>query len=112
MKLETSLESIQHRARSVHRASLIAAAFVVICLLAMLPLEMFRLLTEVAWVRAVWGACVWSALIVAGVLALLYRHKYRPAIERARSDLQTSMIADLQRQIAALSQRFDARRTE
>lgn len=109
MNLEKAMESIQHRARSVHRASLIAAAFVVICLLAMLPLEMFRLLTEVACVRAVWGACVWSALIVAGVLSLLYRHKYRPAIERARSDLQTSMIADLQRQIAALSQRLDDR---
>ncbi len=56
-----------------------------------------------------WGACSWTGLIVAGVLLLLYRDKYRPALERAKTDLQISMIADLQRQIAALSQRLDDR---
>ena len=109
MTLEKSLESMERRARLVRRACWIASTLTVACLLAMLPLKMFRLLTEVAWVRVAWGACFWTALITAGVLLVLYRDKYRPALDRARTDLQISMIADLQRQIATLSERLEDR---
>ncbi len=68
---------------------------------------MFRLFTDFEWVRAVWGVCTWTALIMAGVLLSLYQHKYLPAIDRTKSDLQTSMIKDLQRQVNILIQKSD-----
>jgi hypothetical protein len=109
MNLKRSLESLQRRAKFVHRASLIASAVAVACWVAILPMEAFRLLARFEWMGAAWGICSGAALVVAGVLLVLYRDKYSPALERAKTDLQISMIADLQRQIAALSQRLDDR---
>jgi hypothetical protein len=105
MNLDKTLESIERRARSTRRASLIASAITI----AMLLLTFLSMATGVKWVTIVLGVCFYLALIVAGVLLTLYWHKYRPALDRARSDLQTSMIADLQRQVAALSTRLDDR---
>ena len=101
MNLEQTLASIERRAAAVRRASLIAsAAFVVFCVATML-------LAQPPWVQAVCAVCSYASLITAGVLLGLYWHKYRPSLEGARSDLQLSMIADLQRQVAALSKRLD-----
>jgi hypothetical protein len=101
MNLEQTLESIEHRAAAVRRASLIAcAAFVVFS-------AATGLLAQPPWVQLVCAVCSYASLITAGVLLGLYWHKYRPAVGRARSDLQLSMIADLQRQVAALSKRLD-----
>ena len=105
MNLEKTLGSIERRARAVRRASLIASAVTI----AILLLTILSTATGVIWVFVVLGVCFYLALILAGVLLELYWYKYRPAVDRARSDLQTSMIADLQRQIAALSQRLDER---
>jgi hypothetical protein len=105
MNLDKSLESLERRARSVRRASLIASGLAI----ATLVLAMLSMATNVRWVVCVLGVCFYLALIVAGVLLTLYWHKYRPAVDRTRSDLQISMISDLQRQIAALSRRLDDR---
>jgi hypothetical protein len=65
--------------------------------------------TSTALVQLLCAICFYVALITAGVLLSLYWHMYRPAADRARSDLQLSMIADLQRQIAKLIERLDNR---
>ena len=103
MNLDKTLESLERRARLVRRASLNASAVTI----AMLLLANLSTFTGIRWVTAVLVVSFYLALIVAGVLLALYWHKYRPAVDRARSDLQTSMIADLQRQVAALSKRVD-----
>jgi hypothetical protein len=102
MNLEEKLKSIEHRAGCVRRASLIASAATVI----FLPPAV---LAQPAWLQAVSAICFFTALITAGVLLSLYWHIYRQAVDRARSDLQLSMIADLQCQIAKLIQRLDDR---
>jgi hypothetical protein len=105
MNLDKTLQSIERRARSVRRASLIASAVTI----AIMVLTILSTATGVIWMFVVLGVCFYLALIAAGVLLELYWYKYRPAVDRARSDLQIAMIADLQRQIVALSQRLDER---
>lgn len=113
MNLDKTLESIERRARSVRRASLVASAITIAVLLLavflMLLFQNLSMATAMKWVTVILGVCFYLSLIVAGVLLILYQYKYRPAVERAKSDLQLSMIADLQRQIATLSQRLDNR---
>jgi hypothetical protein len=102
MNLEKTLESIQNRAQSVRRASRIAAWIAIGCVLTILPLVMFRLFTDYESVMIIWNICTWTALLVAGTLGTLYKHKYCPAVDRAKNDLQTSMIKELQQQVAIL----------
>jgi hypothetical protein len=102
MNLEKKLESVQHRARTVHRAEWIAAVVAIGCVLAFVPLAIFRLVPDYEWVGGIWGICTWTALIIAGSLGTLYRYKYRPAVDSAKSDLQTSIIKELQQQVATL----------
>jgi hypothetical protein len=108
MNLQKKLESIEHRAGVIRRSSLIALVTAVVGYLG-LPLLGGLLRTPAWWVPAVWAACTLTALITAGMWLSLYWCKYRPAVDRARTDLQISMISDLQRQLAALSQRMDDR---
>ncbi|MGE5140357.1 MAG: hypothetical protein ACM3JD_12900 [Rudaea sp.] len=105
MNLERTLESMDRRARSVRRASLTASAVTI----AALVLAMLSMATGVMWLSVVLAVCFYLAFVVAGVLLTLYWHRYRPAIDRAKSDLQIAMIADMQRQLAALSQRLEER---
>jgi hypothetical protein len=102
MNLEEKLKSIERRAGCVRRASLIASAATI----AFLPLAE---LGSPGWLKAVSAICFFTALITAGVLLSLYWHMYRQAVDHARSDLQLSMIADLQQQIGKLIQRLDDR---
>ena len=103
MNLEEKLKSTERRAGVVRRASLIASAATLAFFTAT------GLLAHPRWVQAVSAICFFAALISSGVLLSLYWHKYRPAVDRARGDLHISMIADLQRQIAALSERLGDR---
>jgi hypothetical protein len=108
VKLQEELASIERHARSARRACWIA------CVVAVVWWATARLSFNVLGLmggdyRFIWAGCGWTAMTVAGVLLVLYRGKYRPALERARIDLQISMIADLQRQIATLNERLDGR---
>ena len=103
MNLEEKLKSTERRAGVIRRASLIALTATLVFL------QATWLLAHPRWVQAVSAICFFAALISSGVLFSLYWHKYRPAVDRARGDLQISMIADLQRQIATLSQRLGDR---
>jgi hypothetical protein len=105
MNLEKTLDSLERRGRSVRRASVVAMA---LCFVMWVLLFAYQS-TEFKWVMVVSVIGLYVSLLAAGVLLTLYLLKYRPALERARSDLQISMIADMQRQIAALSSRLDDR---
>jgi len=79
------------------------------CMLLPLPAEMFDLYSKHEWLRPVWGGC-WSVVVlITGVLAYIYRHRYKPALYRARSDLQSTMLAQLQQQVADLSRKLEHR---
>ncbi len=63
-----------------------------------MPLEFFRL-GNIHWVRLTYVILGNFSLLTTGVLLTLYWHKYRPAIDRQRADLQMTLLRDMQRQI-------------
>jgi len=101
MALEQTLIGLEERARSIRRASFIGVGVTIACMLSVLPLEGLRL-TQWPWVAPLWATVTNLAFITTAALLTLYWHKYRPAIDRQRSDIQMSVLADIQRQVAEL----------
>lgn len=101
MQLQENLKAMEERARKVRRASWIGAGMTIATCLAVLPMEAFQL-SRIPWVPVVWAIVGNLSLITTGILLTLYWHKYRPAIDRQRSDIQMSVLAEIQRQVAEL----------
>ena len=106
MNLEASIQHLEQRARIVRRASLWGIGILISCVLSVLPLELFGL-SKYEWVLPVWSGCGLVTMLATMVLTGIYSYRYRPALKRARNDLQSTMIAQLQQQVAELSRRLD-----
>jgi hypothetical protein len=74
-----------------------------------LPLQAIPALRQNVVVHFVWCLVWFASLVLAGFFIILYREKYAPAISRARFDLQTTMIQELQKQIEELRKQVDRR---
>ncbi len=107
MNLQASIQELEQKARKIQRASYWGAAATIICYLSVLPMELFHL-SGISWVAPLWVVCGNLALWPTVILVSLYTFKYKPAIERARGDLQTTILAQLQSQVAELSRKIDA----
>jgi hypothetical protein len=106
MSLQKSVESLERRAHVVRRACFVAVGILIACYLAVIPMELFQLI-RIAWVGAIWMACSWLALIATVGLLTAYWSKFRPALQHGRTEVQTAILLELQRQIAELSRRLD-----
>jgi hypothetical protein len=65
-------------------------------------------LAEYPSARLVWGAAGVIAMFTTGALAAIYQYRYAPALTRAKSDLTSTMIADLQQQVADLRRKVES----
>jgi hypothetical protein len=104
--LEESLHRLEERARVIRRASLWGLGIFLACIASIIPLEMLGL-TKYEWVAFVWSGCGTVAMFATGVLAGIYQYKYQPALNRAKSELQSTMFAQLQQQVAEISRKLD-----
>lgn len=115
MNLEQKISRIQHRSRMIRRWSFVGVGvFCAICAIIFFiqvqDLILERLdLVGYEWIYFALGTSGIMAFLATGMLAALNQYKYLPAIKRARFDLQTAMIEDLQRQVAELTRRLDER---
>jgi len=107
MNLEASIQDLQQRAHTVRRASHWGLGIFVTCVLLTPVLEVFGLFDHV-WARRVWSGCGVLAMLATGVLAAIYTYRFQPALKRARSDLQSAEITQLQQQVAELSRQLDS----
>lgn len=108
MTLAQTLETLEERAWKIQRASYVGLAVVIVCVLAILPMEAFHW-RQILWVAVLWGVIGYGAFLVTVVLLVIDWFQYRPAIERKRSKLQTTLLIDLQRQIAEVRAELDRR---
>ena len=108
-QLEASIQRLEHRARVIRLASHWSLGALITCILCTLPLEMFGLFAKYEWVRPVWSGCGVVVMLITAVLAGIYQYRYQPALNRAKSDLQAALFAQLQQQIADLGRRLDRR---
>lgn len=108
MTLAQTLETLEERAWKLQRASYVGLAVVIVCVLAILPMEAFHW-RQILWVAVLWGVIGYGAFLVTVVLLVIDWFQYRPAIERKRSKLQTTLLIDLQRQIAEVRAELDRR---
>jgi hypothetical protein len=107
VNLEASIRRLEQRARAIRRASLCGLGLIIACIVSVVPLEMLG--PEKAWVpRLVFGFGVF-VMFVTGVLTWLYQYRYQPALGRLRGDLQSTMFAQIQQQIAELNQKLESR---
>jgi len=130
MKIEQILNKANQQEKWVRRAILVAVCVLFLSYAAAILLKghgprlvdwvtvawgvcvsaMARLLGPVLagdWVTVAWGLCVLGSLICTTVFSLLYFIKYRPAVSRTRNELHTTILSDLQRQVAELAKRLD-----
>ena len=111
MTLQQTLETLEDRAWKIQRASYIGLAVVIVCVLAILPMEAFRW-RQIFWVVVVWAMIGYGAFFTTLVLLVIDWFRYRPAIERKRSKLHTSLLLDLQRQVTEVRAELDRRSGE
>jgi hypothetical protein len=106
MKIEQILNKANQQEKWVRRAILVAVCVLFLSYAAAILLKGHgpRL---VDWVTVAWGLCVLGSLICTTVFSLLYFIKYRPAVSRTRNELHTTILSDLQRQVAELAKRLD-----
>ncbi len=113
MTLETNLAAWEDRSEKVRRRlvwSIIILMFGYLgTILSMLSYSPGRAALAGTTLTLVYGAIHWALVIAALValfaaiwLAITYFVKYAPTLKRARFDVQTSMILQLQEQIAEL----------
>ena len=108
MKLESSIQDLERYARIVNRALWWTFGVFLTCALLVVPLEASGIFDRYGWLRLVWLGVGQVALLVTIVLAVIYSYRYRPALKRAKNDLQSAMIAQLQQQVAELSRKLDS----
>lgn len=107
--LESSIEDLKRRACAIRRASQWGLGIFLTWGVLVLPLEMFGLFDDYQWTRIVWKGCGLIAMFTTGVLAGIYQYKFQPALDRAKDELQSTMFAQLQQQVAELSHKLDGR---
>lgn len=108
MQLELSVESLERQAHWTRRVLISALTTVVVCYAIGM---IVNLSPTVPWphefLMPLWSAVTIAAMITAGVSAARYWATRRPALERARTDLQLAMFRELQHQIIQLNDRLD-----
>ena len=109
LNLESSIEDLKKRARAIRRASLWGLGIFITCVVSVIPLEMLGLFEKYQWVPFVWSGCGLVAMFTTGVLAGIYQYRFRPALDRAKDELQSTMFAQIQQQVAELSHKLDSR---
>jgi hypothetical protein len=117
MQLDQLLESCEQKSKRTRRRILIALAVylptLVIC-------QFFAVLWRAAAPNATVGlvrGLIWWPFIIAGLasaltgiwLVALYVFKYVPQLNRARFDVQTSMMLELQQQVRQLHEHMERR---
>ncbi|HEY1603202.1 MAG TPA: hypothetical protein VGG64_26600 [Pirellulales bacterium] len=107
MKLELSLAKWERDGQLVRRAGWIAAAVTILGMFTILPLQAIPALRQNVVAHFVWCLAWFASLAIAGFFIVLYREKYAPAIKRARFDLQTTMIQEMQKQIEELRKQVE-----
>jgi uncharacterized membrane protein YqjE len=108
MKLEASIQQLEGRARTIRRATLWGLGIFLFCVVSVPMMQVSELAVH-HWVRLVWGITGVVAMLTTGVLAAIYQYRYAPALTRARSDLTSTMIAELQQQVADLSRKVNSK---
>jgi hypothetical protein len=73
--------------------------------LGVIPLELFQL-SQFTWAVVMWSVFGWITMLSSLVLFFVYFGKYRPALNRGRWEVQTTAIAELQREVRELRQRL------
>lgn len=107
MNLQTSIQELEKKARKIRTACYWGGAATVLCYLSVLPMELFHL-TGYPWVGVLWVVIGNIILWPTVVLVCLSLFKYEPALKRARSDLQMTLLTQLQSQVTELSRKIDA----
>ena len=117
MNLQVSIQELEQKARKIRIACYWSLAATIACML--LPLLMSLLLQLIGisgtvpllniGITEVGVLCGTIAFWTTGILTFLYWFSYKPAIERARSDLlQATILTQLQSQVAELSRKIDS----
>ncbi len=115
MKLEATLVAWEHKAQRVRRALLTTIGVCVfvyfVGIFAIPRFDEARRLMADSWMSSVYTVVIGAWFVVAvlsffvgGYMLLLYLFKYAPAVKRARFDVQTTMLLELQEQIIQLRQ--------
>lgn len=109
MKLQQTLDSLDAKARSSQRFTVISIASFAVCYVAGVVFNVIvHLLGDFGTVVAgVWMLCSWVTMITAAVALTRHLTVHRPRLEKGRTDLQIAMFQDLQRQLTQLSQHKD-----
>ena len=100
MKLEASIRQLERRARAVRRATLLVLGAFLFCVV-LGPLMHVLGFAEHLGVRFMWNDAATIMMFTTGVLAAIYHFRYAPALTRAKSDLTSTMTAELQQQMIA-----------
>jgi hypothetical protein len=108
MKLESAIRQLEGTARTIRRATLWGLGIFLLCVVSG-PLLQVSGFAEHQWLWFVWSAFGVTAMFTTGVLAAVYQYRYAPALTRARSDLTSTMIADLQHKIADLNRQVNGK---
>ncbi len=120
MNLETTLTSWEERSKKIRRWLVKAIVILMITyLVGILFMPMYGLGQRAmgdspmaivySVVIGIWFVAAWASMIAAIWLAILYFTKYAPALKRARFDVQTSMMLELQEQIVKLRHDLERR---
>jgi len=107
MNLEISIQRLERRARAVRKASFWGLGIMIAGMVLPISLQVLGLDDKFQWVLLVLCGCGGVAMFTTGVLAGIYSYKYLPALGRAKDDLLSTTIAQLQQQIAELGRKID-----
>jgi outer membrane murein-binding lipoprotein Lpp len=108
VKLEASIRQLEERARTIRQAQLCGLGVFLFCVVSVFLMQVSGIELP-RWMRLVLGASGVTAILTTGVLAAIYQYRYAPAVTRAKSDLTSTMIAELQQQVADLSRKVDGK---
>ena len=108
VKLVASIRQLEGTARNIRRAQLCSLGVFIFCVVSVFLMQVSEIELP-RWVRLVVGASGVTAMFTTGVLAAIYQYRYAPALTRAKGDLTSTMIAELQQQVANLSRNADGK---
>jgi hypothetical protein len=108
MKLEASIRQLEGTARTIRRATLWGLGIFLLCVVSA-PLIQVSGFADHQWLWFVWSAFGVSVMFTTGILAAVYQYRYAPALSRARNDLTSTMLAELQQQVADLSRQVNGK---
>lgn len=108
MNLEKSISDLERKEQFYRKASKYTAfGWILLLVPVMLAVQMAN--TTEYGMYVVWAIMVPANLLLFAAMYFSSVHwtKYRPALRKAKDDLQLSVMADIQRQVAELSRRMD-----